>query len=164
MPNIIGLTLAGDNSDDKVFVNADNITHWCRHYKGNCTMLFLSGGTEVRVRELPWEILDRIEPEPDYEDDALDDAELYENDAELLQIKHAVLKGTLAIGERVTLHTFMHYSDGDVIDFVTEGTLDKTSDSNGIMYHYFRDGEGKTVGDSGRFGWPVHQFQSEDSE
>ena len=164
MPNIIGLMLASDNSDEKVFVNADNITHWCRHYKGNHTIVYFSGGTEVRVRELPWEILARIEPEPDYEDDAVEDAELYENDAELLQVKHAVLKGTLAIGERVILHTFMEYSDGDVVDFVTEATLDKTSDSDGTMYHYFRDGKGETVSDTGRFAWPVHQFQSEDSE
>lgn len=152
MTNIIGLLLAGDNSDDKVFVNADNITHWCRHYKGNHTIVYLNGGTEVRVRELPWEILDRIEPEPDYDGD------------ELLKVEHQIVDGTLAIGERVTLHTFMHYSDGDVINFVTEATLDKTSDSNGTMYHYFRDGKGETVSDTGRFAWPVHQFQSEDSE
>lgn len=152
MTNIIGLTLAADTSDEKVFVNADNITHWCRHYKGNCTIVYLNGGTEVRVRELPWEILDRIEPEPDYEGD------------ELLEVEHIVLDGTLAIGERVTLNTFMRYADGDVINFVTEATLDETSDSNGTMYHYFRDGKGETVSDSGRFGWPVHQFQLDQME
>lgn len=156
MTNIIGLTLAGDDSDEKVFVNADNITHWCRHYKHNCTMLFLSGGTEVRVRELPWEILDRIEPEPDYE-------EVSDEDAELVAVQHFLNGGSLLPGERVTFHTFMHYADGSVYDFITEATLDETRDSDGTTYHYFRDGEGVAV-TAGRFGWPVSQFQTEDSE
>lgn len=157
MPNIIGLMLAGDNSDDKVFVNADNITHWCRHYKGNHTIVYLNGGTEVRVRELPWEILDRIEPEPDYDDGTECD--------ELVAVQH-FLDGTLTPGQRVGLHTYMHFADGSVSDFATEATFDGTRDSDGTMYHYFRDGKGETVSDTGRFGWPVHQFQSqsEDSE
>jgi hypothetical protein len=156
MTNIIGLTLAGDNGDDKVFVNADNITHWCRHYKGNCTMVYLNGGTEVRVRELPWEILERIEPEPDYE-------EVSDEDAELVAVQHFLNGGELLPGERVTFHTFMHYADGSVHDFITEATLDETRDSDGTMYHYFRDGEGVAV-TAGRFGWPVSQFQTEDSK
>jgi hypothetical protein len=63
MPNIIGLTLAETLPDNmlKVFVNADNITHWCRQHKDAHTIVYMNSGKEVLVRELPWEILDSIE-------------------------------------------------------------------------------------------------------
>ena len=65
MTNIIGLTLAYDEGEEhRVFINADNVTHW--HHKKNRTVVFFSGGDKITVNECPWEILDRIEPEPDY--------------------------------------------------------------------------------------------------
>ena len=159
MTNIIGLTLAETLPENmlKVFVNADNITHWCRQYKDAHTIVYMNSGKEVLVRELPREILDRIEPEPDYQD-ASDD------NAELLAVEHFILDGTLIPGERVEFQTFMHYSDGSISDFCTEATLEKTCDSDGTMYHYFRDGKGDAVNETGQFGWPVSQFQTEDSE
>jgi hypothetical protein len=158
MTNIIGLTLAETLPENmlKVFVNADNITHWCRQYKDAHTIVYMNSGKEVLVRELPGEILARIEPEPDYE-------EVSDEDAELVAVQHFLNRGELLPGERITFHTFLHYADGSVYDFITEATLDETRDSDGTMYHYFRDGEGVAI-TTGRFGWPVSQFQSEDSE
>ena len=148
MTNIIGLDLATDLlKESRVFVNTDTITHW-HHTKKGQTKVFFTSGESITVIDCPWGILESIEPEPDYGDD---------DDSELLDTRHFVLDGELTPGSRVTMHTVMQYGDGSIRDFYTTATLDKTEDSNGMSYHYFRDGILDGIPEIG-FGWPVHQF------
>lgn len=150
MTNIIGLDLATDLLDEtRVFVNADTITHWHHNKKGQ-TKVFLTSGESVTVTDCPWDILGRIEPEPDYSSD--------DDDSELLETRHFVLNGELTPGSQVYMHTVMQYANGSIRDFYTTATMDKTEESGGIPYHYFRDGILDGIPEIG-FGWPAHQFQ-----
>lgn len=81
------------------------------------------------------------------------------DNAELLGVKHFMLHGELTPDSPVSFHTVMQFDDGSIHDFLTEAVVDETRESNGVMYHYFRDGaiDGEP---RGRFGWPVHQFDT----
>lgn len=63
MPNIIGVVVGDDDSDEsRVFVNTDQITHW-HHDKAGTTVIHFAGGTTLTVSECPWHILDKVETE-----------------------------------------------------------------------------------------------------
>lgn len=157
MTDMYRFDLATNDSEEKsVFVNAEQITHWHHDGDGN-TLLHFVGGSTVTVTNCAWEMLERIEPEPDYyEDDSDED----DHPVELLSVKHGVVDGELKPGMWVALNTVMSYADGSTTEFITEAVMDGTRDSGGVMYHYFRDG---IIDDEphGSFGWPAHQFNTQ---
>lgn len=149
MTNIIGLDLADSSSDEtRVFVNTDNVTHW--HHEGNHTVVHFTGGTSITVTDCPWEILERIEPGPDYE-----------ADPEVVSQTNVITKGSLTPGERVEFISTLHLSDGSTLPVVMSGDYVRTGTDDqypgDTVYHFFTNCESDGQPDYD-FAQPVDAF------
>lgn len=73
MTNFIGLT---KRDMHKVMVNADHILYFAPDYeRADTTQIALVGGDFLHVHESVYDIVERVEPEPDYYTDADANAE-----------------------------------------------------------------------------------------
>lgn len=137
MANIIGLT-GCDN--EKIMVNADQISHFYKKNKGGATGIKMVGGDVLAVREDVYEIAYRIAPDPADIEPPDDDPE-----TDITKVTNRIISGTLTPGERVEIQSTVEYEDGQIRINRLAGTYVDTRPSQfpgneGVDYHYFSDG------------------------
>lgn len=147
MTDMYRFDLATNDSEEKsVFVNAEQITHWHHDGDGN-TLLHFVGGSTVTVTNCAWEMLERIEPEPDYYEDDDDDPEW-----DVMNIEYSVTAGDLEPGQTVTLADTWTFRNGETVDTTGTGVFDNEYQSDGETHFMFTGM--RTILKDGKYGEP----------
>lgn len=141
MTSIIGLT--GDDFNEKIMVNTDQIAYFKEHFKESgtkVTAITMANGDVLTVREDVYEIAYRIAPDPA-------DIEPPDDDPEtgIVSVTNRIISGTLTPGERVEIQSTVEYEDGQIRINRLAGTYADTRPSQfpgneGVDYHYFSEG------------------------